>query len=525
MSTITDPELQVRKRPESGDSQEREFRGGPLPAVLSAIIPGLGQIVAGAVRRGLLIAAGIGTLLALYLWRLAELGVRAGDGWPAIVRAFERRPGFAWVVLLAILASWVLNVLDALRLGDSEHRSPPGLFLGMGLAFLILGWQITDIDLGQAVRGFPEASRLIGEVAWPWAAAIDYEDLTVRDRAAIHVGAETPPPVSDPPGQGAEFTSGGTTPALRVSPNYGELSRQGRLGEVADGSSISLRGTGFEPGIPVAIWWIDEIGSEFRIRREGNFVTFPVDENGAFLADIRLPFPLAGAQTGDEEPIVHYVEARQVFQGEAFASEALIVSLSLMAETIIMGMMATFFGIIFSVPVSFLAARNIMSGSRATMVVYYITRTLLNIIRSIEPLIWALIGVVWVGLGPFAGLIALTIHSIAALGKLYSEAIEGIDPGPIEAIQATGANRMQTIFYAVIPQMISPFISFSIYRWDINVRMSTIIGVVGGGGIGFILQQYIRLLDYRSAGIAVWFIALTVALLDYVSSEIRQRLA
>ncbi len=157
------------------------------------------------------------------------------------------------------------------------------------------------------------------------------------------------------------------------------------------------------------------------------------------------------------------------------------------------------------------------------MAIYYLTRTILNVIRAIEPLIWALIAVVWVGLGPFAGIVALTVHSVAALGKLYSEAIEGIDAGPIEAIQATGATRLQTIAYAVVPQMISPFVSFSIYRWDVNVRMSTVIGLVGGGGVGFILVQYIHLLDYRAAGIAVWFIALTVAVLDYVSAQIRQR--
>jgi phosphonate transport system permease protein len=186
-------------------------------------------------------------------------------------------------------------------------------------------------------------------------------------------------------------------------------------------------------------------------------------------------------------------------------------------------MMATIFGIIFSVPVSFLAARNLMSGSRFTLGVYYVTRMILNIIRSIEPLIWVLVAVMVVGLGPFAGILALTIHSIAALGKLYSESIESIDPGQIEAIHATGATRLQTIMFAVVPQMIPPFVSFSIYRWDINVRMSTVIGLVGGGGIGLVLIQYIRLLDYRAAGIAVWFIAITVAILDYVSSEIRQR--
>jgi phosphonate transport system permease protein len=194
-----------------------------------------------------------------------------------------------------------------------------------------------------------------------------------------------------------------------------------------------------------------------------------------------------------------------------------------MVETIFLGMMATVFGIIFSIPVSFLAARNLMSGSWLTMAIYFLTRTILNIIRSIEPLIWAIIAVVVVGLGPFAGILALTIHSIAALGKLYSEAIESIDPGPIEAIQATGATRLQTIMYAVVPQMIPPFVSFSIYRWDINVRMSTVIGLVGGGGIGFVLIQYIKLLDYRAAGIAVWFIAITVAILDNVSATIRQR--
>jgi phosphonate ABC transporter permease subunit PhnE len=157
------------------------------------------------------------------------------------------------------------------------------------------------------------------------------------------------------------------------------------------------------------------------------------------------------------------------------------------------------------------------------MILYSVTRTLMNIIRSIEPIIYAIVATIWVGLGPFAGTIALTLHTIAALGKLYSESIESIDPGPIEALQATGANRLQTIIYAVVPQILPPFISFTIYRWDINVRMSTIIGAVGGGGIGFILIQWIRIFNYRSAGLAVWLIAITVSTLDYVSSNIRKR--
>jgi phosphonate transport system permease protein len=106
---------------------------------------------------------------------------------------------------------------------------------------------------------------------------------------------------------------------------------------------------------------------------------------------------------------------------------------------------------------------------------------------------------------------------------LYSEAIESIDNGQIEAIQATGANWFQVVSHAVIPQIIPPFVSFTIYRWDINIRMSTVIGFVGGGGIGYLLAQWIRILDYRSAGIAVWFIAITVAILDFVSADIRER--
>ncbi|MEL6405092.1 MAG: ABC transporter permease subunit [Chloroflexota bacterium] len=155
---------------------------------------------------------------------------------------------------------------------------------------------------------------------------------------------------------------------------------------------------------------------------------------------------------------------------------------------------------------------------------YNTSRTSLNIIRSIEPLIMGLVFVIWVGIGPFAGVLALTLHSIAALGKLYSEQIENIDAGPIEALESTGANQLQTIIYAVVPQIIPPYIAFTMYRWDINVRMSTIIGFVGGGGIGLLLQQQINLLRYRDAGVAVLAIAVVVSILDYASASIRERL-
>ena len=157
------------------------------------------------------------------------------------------------------------------------------------------------------------------------------------------------------------------------------------------------------------------------------------------------------------------------------------------------------------------------------IVIYTVMRTILNAVRSIEPLIYVIVFVVWVGIGPFAGALALALHTIAALAKLYSEQVESILPGPLEAVTATGATRIQTIMYAVVPQIIPPYISFTMYRWDINVRMSTIIGFAGGGGIGFLLQQNIRLLDYRAAAVQMLAIALVVASMDYVSSALRKR--
>jgi phosphonate ABC transporter permease subunit PhnE len=157
------------------------------------------------------------------------------------------------------------------------------------------------------------------------------------------------------------------------------------------------------------------------------------------------------------------------------------------------------------------------------IVTYTIMRTILNAIRSVEPLVMVIVFVVWVGIGPFAGSLALALHTIAALAKLYSEQVESILPGPLEAVQATGANRLQTIIYAVVPQIVPPYISFTMYRWDINVRMSTIIGFAGGGGIGFLLQQNINLLDYRAASVQMLAIAVVVASMDYLSSEIRNR--
>ena len=131
-----------------------------------------------------------------------------------------------------------------------------------------------------------------------------------------------------------------------------------------------------------------------------------------------------------------------------------------------------------------------------------------------------------VGFGsPFAGVLALVITTSASLGKMFSEAVENIDPGPIEAITATGANRAQVVLYGVVPQIIPDFLSYTIYHWDINVRISTIIGFVGGGGIGYYISQHINSFEYHKVGTAIIAIVIVVWVLDFLSSQVRKQLA
>ena len=193
-------------------------------------------------------------------------------------------------------------------------------------------------------------------------------------------------------------------------------------------------------------------------------------------------------------------------------------------ETIAIGLMATLFSAVLALPLSFAAAHNIMSRVPGGAVIYQVMRGVLNVVRAIDTLIWGILIVVWVGLGSFAGVLALTIHSIAALGKLYSEEIEHIDPGPVEALTATGAGLLQTIRYAVIPQIVPPFLAFTLLRWDINMRMATVVGVVAGGGIGFFVVETIRKGGYEQYAAALWLVALVIILVDYVSARWRERI-
>lgn len=215
--------------------------------------------------------------------------------------------------------------------------------------------------------------------------------------------------------------------------------------------------------------------------------------------------------------------ARRIFVS-LFTPELGILGLVLkaMVQTIFIALMATLIAVPVAFVASFFCARNLMKGSAVSLGVYNILRFIFNFTRSVEPLIWAIIFSVWVGIGPFAGMLALMLHSVASLAKLYSEQIEGIDRGPIEAIETTGANRIQVVWYAVVPQIILPYLSFTIYRWDINIRMATIIGLVGGGGVGTLLMQYQGLARWHEVGTIVIVIAIVVWIMDYLSAKIRE---
>lgn len=199
-------------------------------------------------------------------------------------------------------------------------------------------------------------------------------------------------------------------------------------------------------------------------------------------------------------------------------------ALEAMVVTIFTALMATVVAVPLAFVISFPAARNVMSASAAERTIYTSIRAVLNVARSMEPVIWAVIFSVWVGIGPFAGMLALVVHTVASLAKQYSEQIEDINDGPIEAISATGANRLQNIWFAIVPQVVIPFLSFTIYRWDINVRMATIIGFVGGGGIGTLLTQYQGLAKFQEVGTLVIIITLVVWILDVASARIREAL-
>lgn len=191
-----------------------------------------------------------------------------------------------------------------------------------------------------------------------------------------------------------------------------------------------------------------------------------------------------------------------------------------LVETIQMAIIGTSLAVILSIPFGLLAARN----TSPHPVVYQGVRFLLNVNRAIPDIIVALVFVAAVGLGPFSGVLALAISSIGTMAKLYAEAIEAIDPQQVQAVNATGANRSQTFIFGVIPQAMPVVASYSLLLFEGNVRSASILGIVGAGGIGLILNKYMALFKYQELMGALVLLIVAVTILDRISDAIRRRL-
>lgn len=454
----------------------------PLAAgVLSALVPGLGQIYVRQAYRG----------VAVFLSALITLAMVA----------YYRQP--AWYVVPA--AIWVWNIWDAASLVHGKARSAliPLLF-GLAAAYGI-GWQMIGFDLSQASS--QRALMVLRPMFNP--------DLVEPRRDLNRMWT----PISVP------CSSSETPPTARREEDGKVAFATPDCAAVLE--TVIVSASGLWPNTDTEIWWETNIGDDKPLGGNENApLIVRTDDTGTLTTAIHVPSTVLIAQPDPTLMLQHriYFDQYRSIGGIQISRNGGFVVQG-MVESIMMALMSTILGALIAIPLSFLAAHNLMSGNPVTYAIYYVTRSVLNIVRSIEALIIAIVFVIIAGLGPFAGLMALTIHSVAALGKLYSEVIEGIDTGPIEAIRATGANWLQVVRYGVIPQIVPPFTAFTIYRWDINVRSSTIVGFVGGGGIGFYLVQWIQINEMRAVSTAFIAIAVVVIILDYVSAKLRERIA
>ena len=187
--------------------------------------------------------------------------------------------------------------------------------------------------------------------------------------------------------------------------------------------------------------------------------------------------------------------------------------------TIAMGIWGTLLAAIAAVPLSIMASNNVFPAW-----VVQPTRRILDAMRAINEIVFALIFIVAVGLGPFAGVLALFLHTAGTLGKLFSEAVEAIEPGPVEGIRATGASKMQEVVYGIIPQVVPLWTSFTLYRFESNVRSASVLGIVGAGGIGVSLYQSFGSFEYQKVCAILIILVFATSLIDLVSARIRNLL-
>ena len=202
------------------------------------------------------------------------------------------------------------------------------------------------------------------------------------------------------------------------------------------------------------------------------------------------------------------------------ATDDLPILLLRAAETVAMAALGTTIAALLAVPLCVLAAKNVTPGTW----LYYPTRWFLNALRGIDSFVFALLFVAAVGLGPFAGVLGIALHTWGSTAKLWAEAIESLPPGPLEAAAATGASRVKVLSMALLPDAAPTMVSVALFWWEFNVRASTVLGVVGAGGIGQELKNSMDLLDFPRLFTVIAIILAMVTLIDHGSQRLRRAL-
>jgi len=240
-----------------------------------------------------------------------------------------------------------------------------------------------------------------------------------------------------------------------------------------------------------------------------DFARITVAKNYYFPENLSLPELILPLPVGEAE-----ARARQRWWDNTFPQTVVGATL----ETVQMALAGTFLALIAAFPLGFLAARN----TTPHPLVYHAVRTVLNLVRTIPDLALGLLFVAAVGLGAFAGTMALAIHTATVLGKLLSESVENIDEGVVEAIRATGAGYSQILSFAVLPQILPDLISFTLYRFETNIRAASVLGLIGAGGIGYLMNTSFRTFQYQEAAAIVLVLIALVMFVDYLSSRLRR---
>ncbi len=483
--------------PPSADPPEPSGISTRLAGLASAILPGLGQWLASRRGRGLSIFASAVAIAVVVGWwaGIEPEGPAWLSWWPALTGLSS---WWLWLVPF-----WLAQVLDAMAVAAGAHASVARLALLGMLPVYLVGWQATEISPAAPLQRWDKVQPFFRGLTRP-----DFLDPVLEStEARVQIWTPCNP---DEPSSVAPLSQ--DEPSVAVEPACAAL-----------GDRLSVRGAGFDAGAPVSLIWRGPTGDE------SDLLELEADGGGRFEAEVVIPVGSIPDRIRERSGNVPQDQALRAVSaidtGGRQISQTMAIILEHIGVTIALGFMATLLGALLAIPLSLFGARNLVGRSRPGRVVYWLARGVLNVVRSIESLILAVVFVIWVGQGPFAGMMALTVHTVAAIGKLFSEAIESIDEGPIEAVRATGAGWLQVVRYAVLPQVLPPFTAFTVYRWDINVRMSTILGFVGGGGIGFVLQQWIAKSEWSEVSTAVVILAILLILLDQLSSSLRTRIA